>query len=105
MRSLFSTALSFPLAQHLRVLPLPDPLRSPSCRFNLAAGFAEKARDAGSLGLAAVFVWLRYCQTRQLNWNVNYNVKPRCATPSPREDSWKTSKTLIVCPSSIEKLF
>ncbi|GAQ91752.1 alpha-glucan water dikinase [Klebsormidium nitens] len=46
-------------------------------RFNLAAGFAEKARDAGSLGLAAVFVWLRYCQTRQLNWNVNYNVKPR----------------------------
>jgi hypothetical protein len=48
-----------------------------TCRFNLAAGFAEKAKDQGELGLAAVFVWLRYCQTRQLNWNVNYNVKPR----------------------------
>lgn len=71
-----------PPNERLCVLAFAHSSPSPPCRFNLAAGFAEKARDAGTLGLAAVFVWLRYCQTRQLNWNVNYNVKPRCGPPA-----------------------
>ncbi|KAJ6725624.1 hypothetical protein OIU79_003902 [Salix purpurea] len=37
----------------------------------------DKARDAGELGLAGIFVWLRFMATRQLIWNKNYNVKPR----------------------------
>ncbi|KAJ6689066.1 hypothetical protein OIU85_005474 [Salix viminalis] len=46
-------------------------------RFNIAADLMDKARDAGELGLAGIFVWLRFMATRQLIWNKNYNVKPR----------------------------
>lgn len=48
-----------------------------SCRFNIAADLMEQATKAGELGLAAIYVWMRYMATRQLIWNKNYNVKPR----------------------------
>lgn len=67
------------------------------CRFNLAAGFAETAPGYGPLGLVAVFSWLRYCQTRQLNWNVNYNVKPRWAPcPAPQGQGRLSSLTSLL---------
>ncbi|GAB2280495.1 hypothetical protein Dimus_015122 [Dionaea muscipula] len=46
-------------------------------RFNIAAELLDEAKDAGQLGLAAIFVWMRFMATRQLIWNKNYNVKPR----------------------------
>ncbi|KAM7484206.1 hypothetical protein LguiA_000215 [Lonicera macranthoides] len=52
-------------------------------RFNIAADLTKEAKDAGELGLAGILVWMRFMATRQLIWNKNYNVKPRC--PSYRE--------------------
>ncbi|XP_043699404.1 alpha-glucan water dikinase, chloroplastic-like isoform X2 [Telopea speciosissima] len=46
-------------------------------RFNIASDLIEWAKDAGELGLAGIFVWMRFMATRQLIWNKNYNVKPR----------------------------
>lgn len=46
-------------------------------RFNIAADLLNEAMDAGELGLAGIFVWMRFMATRQLIWNKNYNVKPR----------------------------
>ncbi|RQO94912.1 hypothetical protein POPTR_008G188150v4 [Populus trichocarpa] len=46
-------------------------------RFNIAADLMDQAKDAGELGLAGIFVWMRFMATRQLIWNKNYNVKPR----------------------------
>ncbi|KAJ4960809.1 hypothetical protein NE237_020719 [Protea cynaroides] len=46
-------------------------------RFNIATDLLEWAKDAGELGLAGIFVWMRFMATRQLIWNKNYNVKPR----------------------------
>ncbi|XP_076892539.1 alpha-glucan water dikinase, chloroplastic-like isoform X2 [Bidens hawaiensis] len=46
-------------------------------RFNIAADLVEEAKDIGELGLAAILVWMRFMATRQLIWNINYNVKPR----------------------------
>ncbi|GAB4829230.1 hypothetical protein Ancab_018896 [Ancistrocladus abbreviatus] len=46
-------------------------------RFNIAADLLDEAKDAGELGLSAIFVWMRFMATRQLIWNKNYNVKPR----------------------------
>lgn len=46
-------------------------------RFNIASDLTEWAKDAGELGLAGIFVWMRFMATRQLIWNKNYNVKPR----------------------------
>ncbi|XP_042502200.1 alpha-glucan water dikinase, chloroplastic-like isoform X2 [Macadamia integrifolia] len=46
-------------------------------RFNIASDLLEWAKDAKELGLAGIFVWMRFMATRQLIWNKNYNVKPR----------------------------
>ncbi|CAI0405203.1 unnamed protein product, partial [Linum tenue] len=46
-------------------------------RFNIASDLMDQAKDAGVLGVAAIFVWMRFMATRQLIWNKNYNVKPR----------------------------
>ncbi|KAM7269112.1 hypothetical protein ACFE04_024609 [Oxalis oulophora] len=46
-------------------------------RFNIAADLMDEAKDAGTLGLAGMLVWMRFMATRQLIWNKNYNVKPR----------------------------
>ncbi|XP_043724760.1 alpha-glucan water dikinase, chloroplastic-like isoform X2 [Telopea speciosissima] len=46
-------------------------------RFNIASDLLAWAKDAGELGLAGIFVWMRFMATRQLIWNKNYNVKPR----------------------------
>ncbi|XP_043704280.1 alpha-glucan water dikinase, chloroplastic-like isoform X1 [Telopea speciosissima] len=46
-------------------------------RFNIASDLVEWTKDAGELGLAGIFVWMRFMATRQLIWNKNYNVKPR----------------------------
>ncbi|XP_011034107.1 PREDICTED: alpha-glucan water dikinase, chloroplastic-like isoform X3 [Populus euphratica] len=46
-------------------------------RFNIAADLMDQAKDAGELGLAGIFVWMRFMATRQLIWNKNYNIKPR----------------------------
>jgi alpha-glucan,water dikinase len=47
------------------------------CRYNIATGLTQRAKDEGELALAGVLVWLRFMATRQLTWNKNYNVKPR----------------------------
>lgn len=54
-----------------------DAQRSLMHRFNIAADLVDQARDAGLLGIAGLFVWIRFMATRQLIWNKNYNVKPR----------------------------
>ncbi|KAJ4974404.1 hypothetical protein NE237_007578 [Protea cynaroides] len=46
-------------------------------RFNIASDLVEWAMDAGELGFAGIFTWMRFMATRQLIWNKNYNVKPR----------------------------
>ncbi|CAI0431048.1 unnamed protein product [Linum tenue] len=46
-------------------------------RFNIASDLMDQAKEAGILGVAAIFVWMRFMATRQLIWNKNYNVKPR----------------------------
>lgn len=47
------------------------------CRYNIATGLTERAKNEGELAQAGILVWLRYMATRQLTWNKNYNVKPR----------------------------
>ncbi len=45
-------------------------------RFNLCYDLLERVR--GNLeGLALLFVWLRYSAVRQLDWQRNYNTKPK----------------------------
>ncbi|XP_042496996.1 alpha-glucan water dikinase, chloroplastic-like isoform X2 [Macadamia integrifolia] len=46
-------------------------------RFNIASDLVAWAKDAGELGFAGIFVWMRFMASRQLIWNKNYNVKPR----------------------------
>ena len=45
-------------------------------RFNLCYDLLDKAKDTEE-GLALIFVWLRYSFIRQLDWQRNYNTKPR----------------------------
>jgi alpha-glucan,water dikinase len=46
-------------------------------RFNLCYDLLDEI-DSGDLeGLALIFVWLRYSFIRQLDWQRNYNTKPR----------------------------
>jgi hypothetical protein len=47
------------------------------CRYNIATGLTERAKEEGELAQAGILVWLRFMATRQLTWNKNYNVKPR----------------------------
>lgn len=48
-------------------------------RFNIATELTERCKNEGELGLVGILVWLRFMACRQLTWNKNYNVKPRCA--------------------------
>ncbi len=45
-------------------------------RFNLCHDLLDKVRDSAE-GLAFLFVWLRFSAIRQLDWQRNYNTKPR----------------------------
>jgi alpha-glucan,water dikinase len=45
-------------------------------RFNLCYDLLDRAKDTEE-GLALVFVWLRYSFVRQLDWQRNYNTKPK----------------------------
>ena len=45
-------------------------------RFNLCYDLLDKVRD-NTDGLALIYVWLRYSYIRQLDWQRNYNTKPR----------------------------
>jgi alpha-glucan,water dikinase len=45
-------------------------------RFNLCHELIDEARDARE-AWATLFVWLRYSAIRQLDWQRNYNTKPR----------------------------
>jgi alpha-glucan, water dikinase len=45
-------------------------------RFNLCHSILDRAQDDED-ALALLFVWLRYSATRQLDWQRNYNTKPR----------------------------
>jgi alpha-glucan,water dikinase len=45
-------------------------------RFNLCYDLLDKVRG-NSEGLALIYVWLRFSAMRQLDWQRNYNTKPR----------------------------
>ena len=45
-------------------------------RFNLCYDLLDKVRNNPE-GLALIFVWLRFSAIRQLDWQRNYNTKPR----------------------------
>ena len=45
-------------------------------RFNLCYDLLDKVRNNRE-GLALIFVWLRFSAVRQLDWQRNYNTKPR----------------------------
>jgi len=45
-------------------------------RFNLCYDLLDRVRD-NVYGLALLFVWLRFSAIRQLDWQRNYNTKPR----------------------------
>jgi alpha-glucan,water dikinase len=45
-------------------------------RFNLCYDLLDRARNSVD-GLALIFVWLRFSAIRQLDWQRNYNTKPR----------------------------
>src|SRR6202022_3197094 len=45
-------------------------------RFNLCHDLLEKVQDDVE-GLALLYTWLRFSATRQLDWQRNYNTKPR----------------------------
>ncbi|WOH14790.1 hypothetical protein DCAR_0934313 [Daucus carota subsp. sativus] len=51
--------------------------RSLMHRFCIAAELTERCKSEGDLGLIGILVWLRFMACRQLNWNKNYNIKPR----------------------------
>jgi len=46
-------------------------------RFNLCYDLLDKVGAGDADGLALLFVWLRYSFLRQLDWQRNYNTKPR----------------------------
>ncbi len=46
-------------------------------RFNLCYDLLDKVPLNNVEGLALIFVWLRYSAVRQLDWQRNYNTKPR----------------------------
>ncbi len=45
-------------------------------RFNLCHDLLDRVKDSIE-GLALIFVWLRFSAIRQLDWQRNYNTKPR----------------------------
>ncbi len=46
-------------------------------RFNLAWDLLDRVASDNVPGLALLFVWLRFSALRQLDWQRNYNTKPR----------------------------
>ncbi len=46
-------------------------------RFNLCYDLLDRIRSNNNDGLALIFVWLRFSTLRQLDWQRNYNTKPR----------------------------
>ncbi|HSB51635.1 MAG TPA: hypothetical protein VLD40_03155 [Dissulfurispiraceae bacterium] len=46
-------------------------------RFNLCYDLLDRIGPGNINGLALIFVWLRFSFTRQLDWQRNYNTKPR----------------------------
>ncbi|HMK50336.1 MAG TPA: hypothetical protein VK435_09805, partial [Thermodesulfovibrionales bacterium] len=46
-------------------------------RFDLCYDLMDKVKINDSEGMALLFVWLRYSAIRQLDWQRNYNTKPR----------------------------
>jgi alpha-glucan,water dikinase len=46
-------------------------------RFNLCYDLLDKIKKNNLEGLALIFVWLRFSALRQLDWQRNYNTKPR----------------------------
>ncbi len=46
-------------------------------RFNLCHVLLDKIRSTDLDGMALIFVWLRFSAIRQLDWQRNYNTKPR----------------------------
>ena len=46
-------------------------------RFNLCFDLLDKIKRDNINGLALIFVWLRFSAIRQLDWQRNYNTKPR----------------------------
>jgi alpha-glucan,water dikinase len=46
-------------------------------RFNLCYDLLDRIRGNDTNGLALIFVWLRFSYLRQLDWQRNYNTKPR----------------------------
>ncbi len=46
-------------------------------RFNLCYDLLDKIKRNNIDGLALIFVWLRFSAIRQLDWQRNYNTKPR----------------------------
>ncbi|MDA8171152.1 MAG: hypothetical protein M0Z48_04900 [Nitrospiraceae bacterium] len=46
-------------------------------RFNLCCDLLDKVGENDIEGLALIYVWLRFSALRQLDWQRNYNTKPR----------------------------
>jgi alpha-glucan,water dikinase len=46
-------------------------------RFNLCYDLLDRIKKNNLEGLALIFVWLRFSALRQLDWQRNYNTKPR----------------------------
>ncbi len=46
-------------------------------RFNLCYDLLDKIRQNDIAGLVLIYVWLRFSALRQLDWQRNYNTKPR----------------------------
>jgi len=57
----------------------PGCTRSFMHRFNAALGMLNDGRgsDDPEGAMTLLYVWLRFCEIRQLVWNKNYNIKPR----------------------------
>ncbi|XP_074323764.1 alpha-glucan water dikinase 2-like isoform X2 [Apium graveolens] len=51
--------------------------RSLMHRFCIATELTDLCKSEGGMGLIGILVWLRFMACRKLNWNRNYNVKPR----------------------------
>jgi len=66
-------------------------------RFNLChdlMGEANDNRDAW----ATLFVWLRYSAIRQLDWQRNYNTKPRELAHAQDRLTGKLAESFVACP-------
>jgi alpha-glucan,water dikinase len=66
-------------------------------RFNLCYDLLDRVRDGGE-GLALIFVWLRFSAIRQLDWQRNYNTKPRELSHSQERLTLKLADRYITQP-------